>query len=586
MKSKWTLLLQQADQQLNQNKKRNTRMAVIRFVLFLAVAWSFFNLVDGHNLWWLIMIPCLVLFFIAMQHHHKINRRTEQLKARISVCQKLIDRNDGQWKLSQADPGNFPDDPQWIDLDVFSGQSLFHFIDMTTLPQGRAALIRFLSTTADLDEILDRQKTVRALLDDQDFLIRDWTTAHQLSQDQAEAMNREHLEQWIRPIPLICSETVVKCMPVIFALLLILTLVGWIDPVIFILYFFIQSALALFSMASLQQSVNALSSMRQGLQYNMDRLSALQQSSLHSPAVDRIRIQLTQQGGINENIRKIDRILDLFSIRANPFLSLPLQLVLLWDMQCACSWNRLQKKAGDQWVGLMEQIGELEALESLCVIALTHQKTCFPEFSQEPVLQFKDMIHPLIEDHKAVGNSFTLDHSITLITGSNMSGKTTFMRTVGLNQILAMAGSCVCAEKMTTSRFTVLTSMKITDNVNEGISTFYQELLRIRKIIEAIPTQKPLLVLIDEIFKGTNSLDRIEGGRRILRQLNQPQIRAMITTHDFELCDMEQEDLSLVNIHFEEQFIENRISFDYRLKEGRCNQRNARYLMKMIGLDD
>ena len=168
-----------------------------------------------------------------------------------------------------------------------------------------------------------------------------------------------------------------------------------------------------------------------------------------------------------------------------------------------------------------------------------------------------------------------------------MSGKTTFMRTIGLNQILAAAGGPVCAQSMDTSGFTVLTSMRIRDDVNEGISTFYGELLRIRRIIDAIPRKTPLLVLIDEIFKGTNSLDRIDGSAQVLRHLNHPWIRAMITTHDFELCALEEQTgLSLVNVHFEEHYQDQKIFFDYKLKPGRCTQRNARYLMKMIGITD
>ena len=586
MKQKWTLLLEETDRQLNTNHRKNTRIAIVRFALFLIMAWSFFNLVDGHQVWWFAMIPAFILFMLAMDRHQKNRKQEAFLKARIRILQRLVDSLNDQWKKRECDLSGLPEDPVWQDLDLFSRQSLFQFLDMTTLPQGRETLVQYLTSVPSVEELKERQETVRCLLDHPDFLIEDWTYAHQLSDKERKALASGNLEQVICPIPLPATEKIIRIMPVILILLFVLTLMHLLSPGVLISYFFVQCALALFSMGSLQAGIGDLSVLRQGLQCSMDRLQALKQAQLTSPLLNRLNHLIRDEDGIFANIAQIDRILDLFSVRANPFISLPLQLLFLWDMQWAIQWNHIQEKTGSRWITLMTLLGELEALESLSMIGLTHHKTCFPVFHEEVVLEFTDLIHPLILEQKAVGNSGALDHSITLVTGSNMSGKTTFMRTVGLNQVLAQAGGCVCGRTMTTSLFTILTSMKITDNVNEGISTFYQELLRIRGIMEALREEKPLLVLIDEIFKGTNSLDRIEGSKRIVRQLNRSSVRAMITTHDFELCDMEQEDLSLVNIHFEEQYHEGKISFDYRMKPGRCTQRNARYLMKMIGLDD
>ena len=586
MKQQWTLQLEDTLRQLNTNHQKNTRIAIVRFVLFLIMAWSFFNLVDGHQMWWLAMIPAFILFMTAMDKHQKIRKQSAYLKARIRVLQRLVDSLDEQWKKRECDLSGLPDDPVWQDLDLFSAQSLFQFLDMTSLPQGRETLVQYLTSLSSVEELRERQETVRCLLNHPDFMIEDWTYAHQLTDKERKALASENLEQVICPIPLPVSEKIIHSMPVILILLLGLSLMHLIHPALFIGFFFIQCALALFSMGTLQSGIQSLSNLRQGLQCSMDRLQALDQAQLSSPLLNRLNHLIRDQDGIYANIARIDRILDLFSVRANPFLSLPLQLLLLWDMQWAVQWNHIQKKTGSRWITLMSLLGELEALESLSMIGLTHHNTCFPVFCENEVLEFTDLVHPLIHEQKAVGNSGALDHSITLITGSNMSGKTTFMRTVGLNQILAQAGGCVCGSNMTTSLYTILTSMKITDNVNEGISTFYQELLRIRKIIEALREEKPLLILIDEVFKGTNSLDRIDGSKRIVRQLNHSFVRAMITTHDFELCDMEQEDLSLVNIHFEEQYQDQKICFDYKMKPGRCTQRNARYLMKMIGLDD
>jgi DNA mismatch repair ATPase MutS len=166
-----------------------------------------------------------------------------------------------------------------------------------------------------------------------------------------------------------------------------------------------------------------------------------------------------------------------------------------------------------------------------------------------------------------------------------MSGKTTFLRSIGVNMALAYAGGPVCAKNFETTCMALFTSMRIQDDVSQGISTFYAELLRIKTMVQYSVHKRPMLLLIDEIFKGTNSADRIIGAKETIKKLSQPWIISMISTHDFELCELsDNEDVKAVNYHFSEYYVNDEIRFDYIIKKGRCKTTNAKHLMRMAGI--
>ena len=202
-----------------------------------------------------------------------------------------------------------------------------------------------------------------------------------------------------------------------------------------------------------------------------------------------------------------------------------------------------------------------------------------PEISGD--FSFTDLKHPLIDYNKCIGNDFTFN-DLNIITGSNMSGKTTFMRSIGVNYLLFKAGGFVVAKSFKASIYKLFTSMKVADDVTDGISTFYAEILRVKSIIEYSKENKPMLVLIDEIFKGTNTKDRLVGAESVVKHLKRDGIKAIITTHDLELCDVE----GVINYHFLEHYDDDKILFDYKIHDGISKTRNAIYLLKLAGIID
>ncbi|MDE5546454.1 MAG: hypothetical protein K2I88_03225, partial [Anaeroplasmataceae bacterium] len=219
-------------------------------------------------------------------------------------------------------------------------------------------------------------------------------------------------------------------------------------------------------------------------------------------------------------------------------------------------------------------LSELELMLSLATIGIDQEVYCVPTLTEG--FKIVEGYHPLVR--ACVANTFEFKNGIVL-TGSNMSGKTTFMRMLGVNQILANAGGLVCAKEFHTGFYQVVTSLRANDMLQEGISTFYAEVNRMKKIMEESKNPNTL-VLIDEIFKGTNAKDRIFAAKEIIGKLNSLGVYYLITTHDFELCDV----ASIQNYHFDEEYVDEKISFDYKIKNGKCQKTNAIYLLKLAGV--
>ena len=241
----------------------------------------------------------------------------------------------------------------------------------------------------------------------------------------------------------------------------------------------------------------------------------------------------------------------------------------------------LKKDVNTLKVGITD-IEELEALISLAGIGILKKNVCMPILVDDVELDFKNIEHPLISSGKVVSNDFSNTAGVNIITGSNMGGKTTFIRTVGINLILMNAGTFVCSTSFRSCYFRIFTSISVNDDIDKGISTFYGELLRMKKAIDFHGGNR--LVLVDEIFKGTNYNDRIYGAMNVIKKLDDSKTILFVTTHDFELCDYKIKNLR--NYYFKEYYEGDSIKFDYKLREGKCESTNAKYLMKKLNIID
>lgn len=271
---------------------------------------------------------------------------------------------------------------------------------------------------------------------------------------------------------------------------------------------------------------------------------------------------------------KFKHLFEMLSYRRNALLSIIGNGIFYLDYIIAAIFNQRTKHLSSIQDSL-DDLSELELMLSLAVIGLDHEIYCTATYSNQ--IQIEGGYHPLVRN--CVPNELFFQGGI-ILTGSNMSGKTTFMRMLGLNQVLANAGGLVCAKRFETiEQLLIVTSLRATDMLQEGISTFYAEVNRMKAIMQVCKEQKAL-VLVDEIFKGTNAKDRIFAAFKIIEKLNGFQVPFIITTHDFELCDAKD----IENYHFDEQYEDDQIKFDYTIKKGKCFKTNALYLLKMAGV--
>ena len=272
------------------------------------------------------------------------------------------------------------------------------------------------------------------------------------------------------------------------------------------------------------------------------------------------------------NLKKLKGLLNLLSTRRNLLFNILSNVLLSFDFFVLIIFN-IKTKNIIVLKDFFESIGKLECMMSLANIGIDNDVYTKPE---EGSLDGIDIYHPLIPN--CISNSFKLDGGV-ILTGSNMSGKTTFMRTLGICQTLYNAKGLIPAKSFKSKNLNIYTSLRANDMLSEGISTFYAEILRMKKINEAIE-KEDVLVLIDEIFKGTNAKDRLEASFKVIEKLNNRNVRFIITTHDFELCDAN----NILNYHFNEEYINDKISFDYKIKDGKCETKNAIYLLKMANI--
>jgi DNA mismatch repair ATPase MutS len=266
----------------------------------------------------------------------------------------------------------------------------------------------------------------------------------------------------------------------------------------------------------------------------------------------------------------------------------PLNIFLAWDLQQVFAlerWKKNHKGDADAW---FDVLGQMEMLNSLGTLAFNHPHWSFPELQEfDPLFEGKELRHPLIPPQKSVANDFSIRGKgrVAIVTGSNMAGKSTFLRTVGVNMVLACAGAPVCARGLRMTPMQVMSSMRIMDNLEESTSTFYAELKKLGAIIEAVKQKRPVFILLDEMLRGTNSQDRQTGSMALVRQLIREQAIGIVATHDLGLAAMEKEFPGAVtNHHFDVQVSEGEMYFDYTLKSGVCTSMNASLLMRKIGI--
>jgi DNA mismatch repair ATPase MutS len=581
--------------------RRFTLLSNVRLVLMIVTIAAIYLTIELNlEMYYWLFVGVLALGFIQIvKQHRKLKYGLAYAKEIIEINKEYLCRLEGKWHSFKEMGEEFiqEEHPYATDLDIIGENSLFQMICTAHTWHGKKELAQMLlNFSLQKNEILEKQKAIKELGNSLEFVQKiEYLTKNNRALEKKPTALLAYAQEVQRPFTfskrLLLIGPIITCSSLLLAFFLKSTpfyVIGGVGA-------FIQLLMSLYLRVGVEEQLQGMKALEYKLNTYEKVIEALHIQTFHSDYLNKVQQKVTKvedetlgdQAGALQGMKALTKISNRAHLTLQPLLAIPLNALFLWDLDAAFNMQIWRKHYGKHIEKWLEGIGEFEALMSLSV--LTHFKgqiiePHFNESENEGIILAKELGHPLIHKSSRVNNSFELKNSLWIITGSNMSGKTTFLRTIGINMVLAYCGAPVFAESLEIGRMKIYTCMRIQDDLKEGKSTFYAELLRIKAILEAGKNAEPMLFLIDEIFRGTNSIDRIEGAKSVVKGLNKEHIVGAITTHDLELCMLEHEK-RVVNYHFSEHYNENEILFDYTLKEGPSTSTNAKYLMKMVGIE-
>lgn len=566
-------------------------LRLITFITGVAFTLFFYYKLENYYFSSGIFLVTIILFIVLAITHEKVIKSKELTEKIISINEDGINRMEGQWKKFKDIGDEFVDESHSYsnDLDIFGKASLFQYINCSTTPMGRSKLREtFENPNYTVEEIYKRQEGIAEL--GKKISWRQRYMGEGLLRENKKS-NLERLLNWAGERYPLYSEKflvlIVNVLPIITITLSILFLMTsklhYYIPLFFI---FIQTILLFTKKGSRADSLDTVYIHKKDIQSYYEMIKLIEKGNFKSQYLRDLEKNLEKDNiKASQGIKELANISNLTSDRKN-FLYLPFNILTLWDYHTMIKLEKWKKNWGEDLGKWLNTIGEFEALSSLAVLCYENPSWAMPTFEENYlVIKGRNMAHPLVGE-KAVENDLTIgeEDKILLITGSNMSGKSTLLRTVGINLVLAYIGAPVCCESFHCSLMNIYTCMRISDNLEKNISSFYGELLRIKELMEGVKDKKPIFFLLDEIFKGTNSIDRHTGAKILINKLSDEKVLGLVSTHDLELGDLEKENKQVKNYHFREYYKNNEIHFDYKLRKGISTTRNALYLMKLAGI--
>ncbi|HEV7330997.1 MAG TPA: hypothetical protein VGN63_08165 [Flavisolibacter sp.] len=585
--------LSQHQAHLLQLEKKRSRLGWLRLAVFLLtiiLAYNIFTSFGVEGLIPTVVGIAILLYLVSVDVANNAQIRNTKTLIRLNeeelevLAHRFYNRESGDVFTPQ-------EHPYANDLDIFGKASIYQWLNRCYTEQGKQLLAGNLLHPLPVEIIQQRQEAVKELA--ANIRWRQQWQAHSM-QTQISVSTQRKIAIWLQEEEEHFTAPAWKVFLPVYSVLTIGSAVaailgyipGSVFVMLFLLYFIFSLLLSrkaimpyihLGGIVKEAGTLQALIIWMESLPVQTAHLKTLQQEikSNNNPA--------------GEELRDLKRILDRFDLRNNFVGLLVFNSLLLWDVRQMIhlnAWRRRNKNVVDKWFAT---IAEMEVVHSICTLHFNHPAWCFPTFKPTHFsLQGKEIGHPLIPQEQRVNNNYSVEGvaKIGLITGSNMAGKSTFLRSLGVNIVLAQMGAPVCAKAFVLSPVQLLSSMRIADNLAENTSTFYAELKKLRSIIERVKAHENVFILLDEILRGTNSYDRHTGAAALLKQLTRENAVAVIATHDVELAQLQTEfPSSIENYHFDVEVEGEELYFDYKLKHGVCKSLNASILMKKIGID-
>lgn len=588
----YTERLSRTEGQLQQVKKQIFRISMLRLALFIAGIAGLYFFFNQTTL--LIICICLTFLplFILVKIHNRFFIRKEWLETQARIIQEELQALSGDYS-SFEDGKEYvnPEHPYSFDLDIFGRRSLFQSINRTCTFFGKNRLAKWLQNHLhEKTSIEKRQEMVREI--SEHTLFREQFRVAGLVH-HGQSSDGEKIQAWSQSPAQYLHAGWVKAfiwgVPVINSLLLITSLAGWTSFSWLGLSFgiFLVLSFGIIKRATYIQETygKQLKSLN-----GYARLIALAKAeNWKSAGMQELmeRFNLNGQSPI-QALQQLSKELDRLDLRNNQFLYVLLEGSIFFQLQEIVRIERWKARYGQHISKWLETVGELDALCSLGTFAYNHPQYTYPELTEKPFCFLAtQMGHPLMPASQCVKNDATIPPRpfFLIITGANMAGKSTYLRTIGVNYLLACIGAPVCCERLKLYPNQLITSLRTSDSLSDNESYFFAELKRLKRIIDLLNQGQQLFIILDEILKGTNSMDKQKGSFDLIRQFMQLKANGIIATHDLLLGSLiKQFPEEIRNYCFEADIKENELTFSYKLREGVAQNMNACFLMKKMGI--
>ncbi len=575
-------------------KKIVDRYSILRLVIFaigILMIYLFFDI--GFTAVILSALLTLVAFLFLIKIQFKKQSTLDFKKTKLMLLLNELD-------VLQNYRNIYPDGkhyahakhPYTDDLDIFGEQSLYAYVNRCATLAGQDILAAYFSEPVTKTQIEGRQEVIKEVKQHTDEILDYRSRLYPLDALQLSKLYSllgDNLSQSIAFVKGSKIKRYINVIPVIsFIILLIASFSGGAWWSVFGLLLLFNGVIYVLYKKQIDFIHEHIGNTSDILKNYSKNLKWLETTDWKSAQLQQRLVEINNEDPVYQQISKLNKIIINLNYRFNPIVGTFLNLMFQWDLRQLSALNQWHEKYNDSILRGFDLIAEFEVFISLATLDENHPEWVYPKIEDAFCLATRSLGHPLIPVQKRIANDFSLVQQPTtdVITGSNMAGKSTFLRTVGINMVLAYCGAKVCASSFRTSVFSIFTYMRIKDSLADQTSTFKAEIDRLKMILEETENNQNAFVLVDEMLRGTNSRDKYLGSKVFIKKLISQQTPGFIATHDLQIAELVKEyPDKLRNFHFDIQIKEGEMFFDYKIKEGECKTFNASLLLKAIGLD-
>ncbi len=585
--------LQQTKTELEITNKKILYISIIRIILFLGCIITIYMLWNKDTMTMTLSVMCVIISFLLMiKLHNRFFHKRKYLETKSEILEKeLAGLNNNYSSFDEGKEFVNPEHMYSFDLDIFGKKSLFQAINRTCTYIGKKTLSQWMMNHLnDKKSIETRQKAIKDLANRNEFRLNFAITG---LINKSNDKDTEDIKEWINTESKLTKSHIIKSILLIVPTTnLILLILGLTDIISMNWLGLSFSLFTIISFSIIKRATIIQEEYNKKLK-TLDtyaRLISLMQNEIwvsHEIKTIIDNLQINGQSPSNA-LKALTKELDRLDLRNNQILYIILEGSMFFQLRQMTRIEKWKDTYGKYLVEWIESVGNIDALCSLATFSYNHQDYVFPEISDTPFrLEAKDMGHPLMPQEQCVKNDANIPSRpfFLIITGANMAGKSTYLRTIGINYLLGCIGAPVCCKSMNMYPAQLITSLRTSDSLSENESYFFAELKRLKRIIDKLNNGEELFIILDEILKGTNSIDKQKGSFSLIRQFLTLKANGIIATHDLllgELIKYFPEEIK--NYCFEADIKNNELSFTYKIREGIAQNMNACFLMKKMGI--